>query len=241
MECLERDYTPEVGPEGICFDPDFFCPPTCKDLECGEVTVFITAEGGADCECGDCTGEQDECIENKCVCQPDCEGKECGEDGCGGDCGKCATGYVCDVGQCVIGPEEAWVTITGGDFDGGQVTFTSTKEALYIFKDEDLQVVMAEGQYQLEVHLGGIDEGVVGQFTSDLPNPVSPWIWFNDGSALPEGTLWKYEAVAFQVTVDQFDPPDGRVIGLFSGTLEDLTGGPQIELTDGYFNVPRLQ
>jgi hypothetical protein len=34
-------------------------------------------------------------------CVPDCEGKECGDDGCGGSCGACETGYYCDNGICV--------------------------------------------------------------------------------------------------------------------------------------------
>ena len=34
------------------------------------------------------------------VCLPDCQGKECGGDGCGGTCGDCPKGYVCDSGAC---------------------------------------------------------------------------------------------------------------------------------------------
>ena len=43
------------------------------------------------------------------VCIPDCEGMECGEDGCGGTCGECDDGDVCngeeqcEDGQCVSG------------------------------------------------------------------------------------------------------------------------------------------
>ena len=34
-------------------------------------------------------------------CTPDCDGKECGDDGCGGSCGACAEGLVCNgLGQC---------------------------------------------------------------------------------------------------------------------------------------------
>ncbi len=35
------------------------------------------------------------------TCTPDCTGKECGDDGCGGSCGTCEDGFVCQDGQCV--------------------------------------------------------------------------------------------------------------------------------------------
>ena len=81
----------------------------------------------------------------------------------------------------------------------------------------------------------------MGSFSSDEPGSVTPWIWFNDGTTDQNEVQWKYEAVTYQLTLDQFDQPGGRVIGTFSGTLEDVTGGPPIELTDGFFDVPRKQ
>lgn len=39
------------------------------------------------------------------ACQPQCAGKECGPDGCGGSCGSCVRGAVCnDQGACVVVP-----------------------------------------------------------------------------------------------------------------------------------------
>ncbi|MFH1529505.1 MAG: hypothetical protein ABIK09_02095 [Pseudomonadota bacterium] len=35
------------------------------------------------------------------VCVPQCGGAECGPDGCGGTCGSCSSGDVCDAGECV--------------------------------------------------------------------------------------------------------------------------------------------
>jgi len=58
---------------------------------CGELDELIThCENG--CQDGACIG-----------CTPDCAGKECGPDGCGGFCGFCDTGLVCQTstGQCV--------------------------------------------------------------------------------------------------------------------------------------------
>ena len=39
-------------------------------------------------------------------CVPDCSGKTCGDDGCGGSCGTCEIGSLCEAGQCVEGPCE---------------------------------------------------------------------------------------------------------------------------------------
>jgi len=33
-------------------------------------------------------------------CEPKCAGKECGDDGCGGNCGLCPPGFICDAGVC---------------------------------------------------------------------------------------------------------------------------------------------
>ncbi len=51
----------------------------------------ITCDTDADCFLGT------ECAFGACVqsCFPDCDGKECGDDGCGGNCGVCAQGWVC--------------------------------------------------------------------------------------------------------------------------------------------------
>jgi len=138
-------------------------------------------------------------------------------------------------------PAKGIVTIAGGEFDNEEVKFTSSKQALYIVKEKDLQVGMAKGALMLEIHFGGIEEGVVGAFTSDEPGSVTPWIWLNDGTTQQEEIQWKYQSIAFSITLDQFDPPGGRVIGTFSGTLEDQTGGPPLELIGGEFDVPRKQ
>jgi len=42
------------------------------------------------------------CVEGACVeCIPDCKGKFCGSDGCGGSCGECPEGAVCQEGDCL--------------------------------------------------------------------------------------------------------------------------------------------
>lgn len=36
------------------------------------------------------------------TCTPSCSGSVCGDDGCGGSCGSCSTGYACSSGSCNI-------------------------------------------------------------------------------------------------------------------------------------------
>jgi hypothetical protein len=36
------------------------------------------------------------------ICTPDCDFKECGSDSCGGSCGTCGEGEVCNSGQCRV-------------------------------------------------------------------------------------------------------------------------------------------
>jgi hypothetical protein len=51
---------------------------------------------------GPCQDEWNECQN----CTADCVGKQCGDDGCGGECGECPGGYVCDnFGSCLCEPQ----------------------------------------------------------------------------------------------------------------------------------------
>jgi hypothetical protein len=139
---------------------------------------------------------------------------------------------------------KAWVTLNGGDFEMWEIKFTSAKQANYVYKDLDLQVSMAKGSYLMEVHFSGIEEGVVGSFSSDEPGSVNVMILFNDGTTNPEEVQWKWTSVSFNATLDQFEPPGGWVKGTFSGVLEQdagTGGGPNVELIDGSFEVPRKE
>ncbi|MFH1532103.1 MAG: hypothetical protein ABIK09_15365 [Pseudomonadota bacterium] len=62
-----------------------FCDPS---LSC------VTAALGAGFFCGDPEG-WGTCQGGQCACAPKCDGKDCGDDGCGGSCGVCASGYTC--------------------------------------------------------------------------------------------------------------------------------------------------
>ena len=48
---------------------------------------------------GACAAEYEACYGQPC--QPDCSIYDCGLDGCGGSCGDCGAGFVCDDGVCV--------------------------------------------------------------------------------------------------------------------------------------------
>ncbi len=136
-------------------------------------------------------------------------------------------------------PAKAWVSIMGGLFAGEKVTFTSGKSANYVIKDSDLQIAMAKGMYMLELHFVGIEENVVGHYTSEEPGSVTVMILFNDGTHDQTVTQWKYQTKTFDVTLDAFEAVGGRVQGSFSGTLQTEDGSETLELTDGYFDVPR--
>ncbi len=64
---------------------------------------------------GNCT----ECNPARCAappetCAPRCENKECGADGCGGTCGSCAEGELCNyLGKCVIPVPCPWACADG--------------------------------------------------------------------------------------------------------------------------------
>jgi hypothetical protein len=66
-----------TGDESLCL----LCEPGCEGKLCG-----TDACGRS---CGECSGVQEECINDGCVCMPDCAGKDCGPNVCGGYCGAC--------------------------------------------------------------------------------------------------------------------------------------------------------
>lgn len=71
-------------------DPDVPAP-SCGDGICNEEENCETCPG--DCGCSTC-GET--CVEAACVFTA-CQSRECGDDGCGGTCGTCPEGTICDV------------------------------------------------------------------------------------------------------------------------------------------------
>lgn len=141
-------------------------------------------------------------------------------------------------------PPKAFITLNGGEFEMWEVKFTSAMQANYVFKDQDLQISMAKGPYLMEVHFMGIEEGVVGSFSSEEPGSVNVLILFNDGTTDQEVVQWKWSSISFNATLDQFQGPGGWVKGTFSGTLEQAQGtggGPAVDVLNGSFDVPRSE
>ncbi|MBM4352582.1 MAG: hypothetical protein FJ109_02120 [Deltaproteobacteria bacterium] len=241
-----------------CVDIDPFCMDSPLGARCQDLAVKLQCEASGRLTPAECP-KKEVCVDG--FCQP----KACGVTYSGGpgsdvveDDGRTPGDDILDVfgfetEETVLidlppkdippleKPAKCWVTITGGNFDGQKMTFTAGKNANYVFKDKDLQISMAKGQHLLEVHFQGIEEGVVGSFSSDEPGSVAVMILFNDGTTDQTQIQWKYTSTAYSAVLDQFDPPGGRAIGTFAATLQDGTGGPALELTDGFFDVPRKE
>ncbi len=110
-----------------------FCPGTgCSQQETSNCAAFGCLCADHQCAGGACDGTgctvaetiacQDlgcECKEHQCTggacvpCQPTCQGKACGPDGCGGSCGECPDGLLCN-------QDETGTTAWCGDCPSGQ-------------------------------------------------------------------------------------------------------------------------
>ena len=83
----------------------------CGAAPCGEVMETTDAETSdegpsdtgavGDEECFGCPCDPTACPPD---CVPKCAGKACGSDGCGGSCGSCPAGHLCQNGACVCQP-----------------------------------------------------------------------------------------------------------------------------------------
>jgi hypothetical protein len=66
------------------------CTANCTG-KCGGASDGCSGTCNAACSTGQ-TCQNGQCVT---ACIPNCSGKTCGDDGCGGNCGTCATGYIC--------------------------------------------------------------------------------------------------------------------------------------------------
>ena len=87
---------------------------SCEDGACVCEPEAQTACVGGDVRWLDSCGQVGEllaacesfCVAGECVgCEAACGDAECGPDGCGGTCGSCEGGSVCDSGACVCAPD----------------------------------------------------------------------------------------------------------------------------------------
>lgn len=92
------DAGPGGGGAGACVAGTSRCGPSgVETCVAGAWSAGQPCEGGFRCEGGRCV---------EIPCQPQCEAdQECGDDGCGGSCGECADGWICEEGFCT--PPEA--------------------------------------------------------------------------------------------------------------------------------------
>ncbi len=103
-----------------CADPNCFLDPACFVPECLE-----DADCGAGfiCEVGICIVEP---------CVPVCDGLECGSDGCGGSCGNCEEGFICNAGfvcEAVPAPQPEGAGDCSDGVDNDEDGLTDCQEA----------------------------------------------------------------------------------------------------------------
>ncbi len=89
----------DCGPGAVCAEGSCLCVPQAAKGCIGGDVHWLDSCGGAGSLVEDCAQW---CEDGVCGgCTPDCEGLGCGADGCGGSCGECMGGEVCDdAGQC---------------------------------------------------------------------------------------------------------------------------------------------
>lgn len=87
----------------ICFAIACFVLAACGD-DRREPMVIVPSGGAGGSEAPDGAAPDGGVPRDGCV--PQCDGKQCGDDGCGGSCGACGDGRVCDASQrCACEPQ----------------------------------------------------------------------------------------------------------------------------------------
>jgi uncharacterized delta-60 repeat protein len=83
--------------------------------------------------------------EERCI--PDCEGKECGDDGCGGSCGTCSSGYTCKNSVCVPSSFICWDKTYGGSSDDRAFSIQQTTDGGYVVAGHTLSKGAGEADF----------------------------------------------------------------------------------------------
>lgn len=136
---------------------------------------------------------------------------------------------------------EASVNINGASFVNEHVDFQADSKALYLYSKKMLQIKMTRDTYIVEILLEDIEIGTLAAYSISRPSNTIVKILFNDGTELSEEVQWKYVSRNYWVILEEFGDVGGRVRGTFAGILEDMTGGPAIEFSNGSFDLPRKQ
>jgi len=138
--CGECDGGETCSDDGICQPP---CPGLPAGGCCdGDVLVHCDLMSGSEAQ-ADCAGDglrcgwdpslgMYNCVETRAtdpsgvhprscpwICTPDCAGRECGDDGCGGACGACVSGFECGEDFTCISAGPAADVVGGAAGNGG--------------------------------------------------------------------------------------------------------------------------
>ncbi|MFH1503532.1 MAG: hypothetical protein ABIE36_02655 [Candidatus Diapherotrites archaeon] len=130
--------------------------PYCDSSNADDFCSFNCVECGGDGHCSDSTKPY--CVYNECsagTCVPSCVDKQCGDDGCGGSCGTCSSGYTCDLsGKCNLLGANDCVFENPKDLAGNLILISK-----YYYGTNYLQYA---GKYcQVAKHCAGFDSSSV--------------------------------------------------------------------------------
>ena len=156
---------------GECFP--WLCTPAASYCD-GDVAKTCDEKGSAVADAVDCGSSGKYCSDGQCVdCEPLCEGKSCGDDGCGGSCGECANGVLCQEDQCTgcdDGNDVDWDGCSNGKITEFQVNTTAPNEQRYPSVDQLLNgaiVVVWDAD-----DLDGDSSGVFAQIFDEMGQPA---------------------------------------------------------------------
>jgi hypothetical protein len=127
------------------------------------------------------------------------------------------------------------------NLDGTEINFTTSKDANFVVKDMDLMINLYKGTKSLEIHVQGLAEGQVDEFSCEDTSSYNTFMWWREGK-YPQGVCkdYDYTTLSCTVTLDEFGAVGGHVKGTFSGVLMDCQDpDDQKTITDGVFNVIR--
>ncbi|MBU3926113.1 hypothetical protein KJ763_03025, partial [Patescibacteria group bacterium] len=170
------------------------------------------------------------------TCTPNCAGKTCGDDGCGGSCGVCSVGYICQNSACVSNQTTATCTDSDGGINKSVKGIASNGEVSYedrcmCYNSNQGYYQCDEGGYQLEMYCNS--EGV--------PGPSSYYNCSYLGKVCRDGSC---VAITNQTTATCTDSdvnsiyPDGKNYGVkgTTGYIKDGVSDYE-EDTCNYYNL----
>jgi hypothetical protein len=137
---------------------------------------------------------------------------------------------------------EAIISTTETAAPGSQPLEFDFASANLISLEGMLQISGNRGVDKIEIQIKPIEEFQTGTFTHINQEAAEAVVLYNDGSNDQSQVQWRYQAVAYEIVLDQFGDVGGRVSGTFSAELADVVEeGKMIYVLDGEFDVKRGQ